>query len=630
MLGASIDIEKATNGEDADTPTGPTIIVGDTVNWTYVVTNTGELTLANVVVTDDQGVAVSCPADTLAPGASFTCTGSGTATAGQYANLGSVTGQPVDGGTPVGDPVSDDDPSHYFGEEAGCVDKFVADNFDQVSYGNNDGDMDWASDWQEFDPQGGGAHSGAVRVENGMLVLTDYPNSDQHPDVRRKVDLTGFNSAMLSFDWSISLEANENDHANLWISSDNGHNWHLLDSFNGEHGQTSSGSEMYDISEFISDHTVIAFQIANNFGAVWDKFMVDNVRIDKKCDACTPGDVSDHFNHVSYGNNDGSMNWNGNWHENDPQGGGAHSGSVRVENGMLVLADYPNSGTTPWAKREVNLTGFNSAMLSFDWTISEEANDNDEAQIKISPDGGHTWYILETFQGVHGDSNGGSAMYDITPYMSANTVIMFKISKNFGAVWDKFMIDNVRIDKKCEPTDPHAPQSCEADETHKHAFWLPNFNGDGVLDQYDLDPGATFTQDGNGNATLTGRIRKQGEPSYAFDINVTMSGRTDNPPPGSPYNPFGADPSDWQYYPNWEGTLTGADWNTGAHLSITRRGASFQIGTGANAHDGEQHIYGGSGWFDWQTNGQPHDCDYYGDCIAHSGHGDINVQLHCD
>ncbi|MEO1575409.1 MAG: SdrD B-like domain-containing protein, partial [Pseudomonadota bacterium] len=584
MLGASIDLEKATNGEDADTPTGPTIIVGDPVTWTYVVTNSGELTLTDIAVSDDQGVTVTCPADTLAPGASLTCTGNGSAEEGQYANLGSVTGQPVDGDDPVGDPVSDDDPSHYIGEVAGCVDKFAADNFDQVSYSNNDGDMDWASDWQEYDPQGGGAHSGAIRVENGMLVLTDYPNSDTHPDIRRKVDLSGFNAAMLSFDWSISYEANENDHANLWISSDGGQNWHLLDSFNGVHGQTTTGSEMYDISAFISDHTVIAFQIANNFGAVWDKFMVDNVRVDKKCDECTPGTVADHFSHVSYNNNDGTMDWSGAWHENDPRGGGAHSGSVRIENGMLVLDDYPNSGTTPGAKREVNLTGYNAAMLMFDWTISHEANDNDEAQIKISPDGGHTWYVLDTFQGVHGSSNGGSAMYDISPYISANTVIMFKISKNFGAQWDKFMVDNVVIEKKCEPTDPHQPQSCDADETPRHAFWFSNFNGDGVTDQYDLDPGATFVQNDDGTATLTGRIRKQHEPNYAFDVHVSLSGRTDNPPPGSPYNPFGADPADWQYYPNWDGTLTGVEWNSGATLHISRRGASFQIGTGANAH----------------------------------------------
>ena len=59
----AIDIEKATNGEDADSPTGPIIAVGGTVTWTYVVTNTGNVALTNVTVSDDQGVHVSCPKD---------------------------------------------------------------------------------------------------------------------------------------------------------------------------------------------------------------------------------------------------------------------------------------------------------------------------------------------------------------------------------------------------------------------------------------------------------------------------------------------------------------------------------------------------------------------------------------
>ena len=72
----NVDIEKATNGEDADTLTGPYIPVGGAVNWTYVVTNTGQIPLADIVVTDNKGVAVSCPATTLAVNASMICTGS--------------------------------------------------------------------------------------------------------------------------------------------------------------------------------------------------------------------------------------------------------------------------------------------------------------------------------------------------------------------------------------------------------------------------------------------------------------------------------------------------------------------------------------------------------------------------
>ena len=107
---AAIDIEKATNGQDADTAPGPTIQVGDAVTWTYMVTNTGDVTLTGVTVTDDQGVNVKCPKKTLQAGESMTCTGSGTAVKGQYRNVGAVTGAP-----PCGSAVADQDASHYFG-----------------------------------------------------------------------------------------------------------------------------------------------------------------------------------------------------------------------------------------------------------------------------------------------------------------------------------------------------------------------------------------------------------------------------------------------------------------------------------------------------------------------------------
>jgi hypothetical protein len=107
---ASISIEKLTNGNDADAPPGPTINVGAAVQWTYVVTNTGEVNLTAISVTDNRGVAVTCPKTTLAPGESMTCTASGTATAGQYSNIGTATGTPA-GGTAV----TASDPSHYLG-----------------------------------------------------------------------------------------------------------------------------------------------------------------------------------------------------------------------------------------------------------------------------------------------------------------------------------------------------------------------------------------------------------------------------------------------------------------------------------------------------------------------------------
>ncbi len=116
---SSIDIEKSTNGEDADVTPGPTINVGDAVTWTYRVENTGNVALTDVTVTDDKVAAadIACPVDngdnviaSMAAGQVILCTAKGVATQGQYTNQASVTGTP-----PTGTPPTDNDPSHYFG-----------------------------------------------------------------------------------------------------------------------------------------------------------------------------------------------------------------------------------------------------------------------------------------------------------------------------------------------------------------------------------------------------------------------------------------------------------------------------------------------------------------------------------
>lgn len=113
----AINIEKATNGVDADLPTGPSIPVGNTVTWTYVVTNPGNVPLSNIVVTDNiAGVnPVYVSGDTnedgiLQVGETWIYEATGVAVAGQYANIGTVVGTP-----PTGPNVTDNDPSHYFG-----------------------------------------------------------------------------------------------------------------------------------------------------------------------------------------------------------------------------------------------------------------------------------------------------------------------------------------------------------------------------------------------------------------------------------------------------------------------------------------------------------------------------------
>src|SRR5207237_237702 len=113
-------IVKFVNGQDADVPTGPHVAAGSTLKCPYVVTNTGAVPLANVVVSDDK----------LGPITSFTGAANGnglldltetwiytqtaTALAGQQPNVGTVTGQ--DANNPPGAPVTDDNPANYFGD----------------------------------------------------------------------------------------------------------------------------------------------------------------------------------------------------------------------------------------------------------------------------------------------------------------------------------------------------------------------------------------------------------------------------------------------------------------------------------------------------------------------------------
>ncbi len=110
---AAISIEKATNGFDADMGPGPSVVSGSTVQWTYAIANTGNLTITGISVVDsDSSLVVSCPMDTLAPDESMTCSASGIAITGQYTNTGTVTGTGTDGTD-----VMDTEDSHYNGSE---------------------------------------------------------------------------------------------------------------------------------------------------------------------------------------------------------------------------------------------------------------------------------------------------------------------------------------------------------------------------------------------------------------------------------------------------------------------------------------------------------------------------------
>jgi hypothetical protein len=124
---AAIHIEKHTNGLDADDEPGPIVPVGGTVTFTYTVTNTGNVPLPNVVVSDDAGTPDDITDDfspsfvggdenengVLDPGEAWTYSATHIVTAGQYVNLGTVTAGDENTGTATAS-----DLSHHFGAAA--------------------------------------------------------------------------------------------------------------------------------------------------------------------------------------------------------------------------------------------------------------------------------------------------------------------------------------------------------------------------------------------------------------------------------------------------------------------------------------------------------------------------------
>ena len=113
----------SSSSSTARTPTaatGPHVAAGSTVTFTYVVTNTGNVPLANVVVSDDKlGPITSFTGDTNGNGLldlteTWTYTQTATALAGQQTNVGTVTAQ--DANNPPGTTVTDNNPANYFGD----------------------------------------------------------------------------------------------------------------------------------------------------------------------------------------------------------------------------------------------------------------------------------------------------------------------------------------------------------------------------------------------------------------------------------------------------------------------------------------------------------------------------------
>ncbi|MEQ8959525.1 MAG: hypothetical protein RLP02_16660, partial [Coleofasciculus sp. C2-GNP5-27] len=114
----SITIDKVTS-DGVVTGDNIGVSAGQSITWTYTVTNDGNLNLSNINLSDDQQGAITNLVDNgdgdsiLAPNETWVYEASGTAIFGDYQNIGTVTGEYTDDGELKS--VTDSDPSSYTG-----------------------------------------------------------------------------------------------------------------------------------------------------------------------------------------------------------------------------------------------------------------------------------------------------------------------------------------------------------------------------------------------------------------------------------------------------------------------------------------------------------------------------------
>ncbi len=186
------------------------------------------------------------------------------------------TPTPTPTNPPEPTPTSTPDPAPSGGTET------VRDEFNAVSFSNNDGTQVWAGDWVENDPEAGGVGptAGQVQIVDGKLRLDDRPDTGGQPSAARRVDLSGcVTSATFGFDFQTTSGVDNDDAVAVEVSSDGGASYTVLETITGISGATS-GSRSFGISGFISAGTTIRFRVSNKYGAYNEYFVADNVQIE--------------------------------------------------------------------------------------------------------------------------------------------------------------------------------------------------------------------------------------------------------------------------------------------------------------------------------------------------------------
>lgn len=158
----------------------------------------------------------------------------------------------------------------------------------------------------------------------------------------------------------------------------------------------------------------------------------------------------DLFNAVSYGGDDGSLNWSGPWIESG-EADGPTAGRARVDDDAedhcaAGACGYLNAGgnSVVGLERGADLATASGATLSFKFSRIEAPNEPALARVSVSADGGGSWATLATFSLDTTDESVASRSFDIASHATATTRVRFRVESSPGQSGE-FYFDDVAI-----------------------------------------------------------------------------------------------------------------------------------------------------------------------------------------
>lgn len=157
----------------------------------------------------------------------------------------------------------------------------------------------------------------------------------------------------------------------------------------------------------------------------------------------------------SYAGNNGTQSFSTNWIESNETGinsaAGAGSGLLSVTGGVLRITNlgdrFPYTGREPGIERELNLSGYTSATMSFTFAVPSNNEKDDILIVEMSADGGATWTVIDDITGgIHGLAvSATTRTYDITDFIASNTRVRFRADYLLVGDNERVDIDNFEI-----------------------------------------------------------------------------------------------------------------------------------------------------------------------------------------